>query len=175
MEGLHWHAAPCYVLHSLHSSSLGRGRSVPASLVLLLKKTHTHKKNPRMLPAAAHLARLSLPLWHCPPPPPPLTSVTVILAGPLITEPEPATGAAVSSIMSQTSGDAWEHKGGGGGNYALTSCPLSLAAVCHLHSGTLENSPGVAGFNVWTNKSRNVGALVLPKKFKIPYESAGGT
>lgn len=157
-EGSH-----CSAMPSVHSCSLGRDRIVPVSLVSLLTTTTKEKKT--------YGSCQSLHIWllyhsHCPPPPPPpLTSVTVILAGPLITDPEPATGAAVSSIMSQTSGDAWKHKGREKRNHAVTSCPLSLATVCHLHSGTLENR--VAGFGEQT-KSHNAAAPVLAEILKNP-------
>lgn len=72
---------------------------VPACLVLLL--------NPLRPPA--HLARLSLSLWQCPPP---LPQPRLSWQGARYV-PGPATGAVVSSIMSQTSRDQWEHKGRG--------------------------------------------------------------
>lgn len=60
-------------------------------------------------PPAAHLARLSLSLWQCPPP---LPQSRLSREGAHYV-PRPATGAVVSSIMSQTSRDAWEREGRG--------------------------------------------------------------
>lgn len=90
------------------------------------------KPLPPPLPPAAHLARLSLSLWQCPPPPPPpLTSVTVILAGSSL-----RAGASHGGSRFLNYGpDVWGRMGTqrGEGNYALTSFPLSLGGVSHLH------------------------------------------
>lgn len=85
----------------------------------------------RLPPLPAHLARLSL--WQCPPRLPQSR-----LSWPRARyELGPATGAIISSIMSQTSRDAWENKRERdtererGGKYALTSFPLSVLSLSH--------------------------------------------
>lgn len=88
------------------------------------------KPLPPPLPPAAHLARLSLSLWQCPPP---LTAVTVILAGSSL-----RAGASHGGSRFLNYGpDVWGRMGTqrGEGNYALTSFPLSLGGVSHLHPG----------------------------------------